>query len=175
MFCLFLGKKDLSRIPAIKYGKDNEKNGIKCLENFLVKKINPSGIWLHETGVLGASPDGLIEDNQICEIKCLPSYEGKLHEGLIGFAPQKILYKENETSSCYMVNKGHDYYHQIQRQLYMTNRNSCWLVLYTTKDEPVFKEIFKDPEWNLNIYTLLQFYHDVYIPTIFKEICNADF
>ena len=27
-------------------------------------------MWLHECGVLGASPDGLVEDNSVVEAKC---------------------------------------------------------------------------------------------------------
>lgn len=33
-----------------------------------------SGIWLHESGVLGASPDALVDRDGILEIKCPYKY-----------------------------------------------------------------------------------------------------
>ena len=29
-----------------------------------------TGVWLHESGVLGASPDGLVGDDAVLECKC---------------------------------------------------------------------------------------------------------
>lgn len=53
-----------------------------CCEKILGKTVKPSGLWLHPSGIIGASPDGLIDNNIVIQIKCLPRYEGKLDQSL---------------------------------------------------------------------------------------------
>lgn len=33
-------------------------------------EVRKSGIWLHESGLIGASPDGIVNDKKIVEVKC---------------------------------------------------------------------------------------------------------
>ena len=33
-------------------------------------RVRETGLWLHPSGLLGASPDGLISDNKVLEVKC---------------------------------------------------------------------------------------------------------
>lgn len=137
------------------------------MEGKIKKTVSPTGIWLHLNGFLGASPDGLVEDDKVVEIKCLPRYETKLLDSLKDpkNKSKNILFYEN---SALVVNKTHAFYHQIQGQLYMTNRKSCLLVLYTTKDEPIVQEIMKDIDWEKNLTVLTHFYFNQYIPYIIK-------
>ena len=69
----------------------------------------------------------------------------------------------------YVVNKNHPYYHQMQGQMYFTNSDFCYLVVWTTKGTHVEK-VPKDPEWEENIDQLLNFYIDKYLPYIWN--CN---
>lgn len=34
------------------------------------KKVQSSGLWLTTSGILGASPDGFVDNNAIVEVKC---------------------------------------------------------------------------------------------------------
>lgn len=72
-----MGLADLSKVPAIKYGKENEATTVKYLEDYLGKSVTLTGIWLHSSGIIGASADGLIDDDKVAEIN-----EGKLDESL---------------------------------------------------------------------------------------------
>lgn len=66
----------------MKYGVENESNAIKFIENQLKKKVTSTGIWFHTNGILGASPDGLVDEDKIVEVKCLPRYENCLDDSL---------------------------------------------------------------------------------------------
>lgn len=160
----------MSNIPAVKYGRDNESNAIKMLENAISKKVDPSGIWLHFSRILGASPDGLVGGDKIVEVKCLPKYEGRLENALANDKDKtkNILYKI--TNESYVINKDHVFYHQMQGQLFMTKRNACFLVLYTKQDKPIIWEVLKDMEWENNIDVLINFYFNNYIPYIMNVV-----
>jgi len=56
---------------AVQWGVDNERVAIRefCASNG--KEVIPSGLWLHECGFLGGSPDGLVVgEDAIIEVKC---------------------------------------------------------------------------------------------------------
>ena len=59
---------DLSKVKAINWGVTNENEGLKVFTEVL--PIQESGLWLTLCGTLGASPDGLVGDNAIVEVKC---------------------------------------------------------------------------------------------------------
>lgn len=57
--------------PAITHGKLYESTAIKKFETITNLKVQPAGLFvLPELPYLGASPDGLIDDNVIVEVKC---------------------------------------------------------------------------------------------------------
>ncbi|XP_059486930.1 uncharacterized protein LOC132203286 [Neocloeon triangulifer] len=63
---------DLSVVKSIKFGKENEDQAKDVLEKMLNIKIEKAGLFLcsEEYPFLGASPDGLVDDDKIVEIKC---------------------------------------------------------------------------------------------------------
>ena len=61
-----LGQYDISRVKAI----SNEEEGIKAFESAMQKKVQSSWLWLTTSGILGASSDGLVDNNAMVEIKC---------------------------------------------------------------------------------------------------------
>ena len=34
------------------------------------KRVEDTGIWFHSSGILGASPDGIVDDQTVTEAKC---------------------------------------------------------------------------------------------------------
>ena len=62
----------------------------------------------------------------------------------------------------------HDYWHQIQGQLHLTNTECCDLVVWTTKDLQIIR-ILKDKSWVTNITTMLDFYFTIFLKS-HKEI-----
>nr|CAI5858524.1 unnamed protein product [Callosobruchus analis] len=59
----------LDGIKAIQWGKQHEAKGVKVLERENLK-VQQMGIWLHTCGYLGGSPDELVGDDGIVEVKC---------------------------------------------------------------------------------------------------------
>ena len=58
-----LGEYDLFKVKAVQWGVNNEKEAIKV---FILK----TGLEVKETGILGASPDGIIGEESVLEVKC---------------------------------------------------------------------------------------------------------
>lgn len=95
--------------PPLRYGRDNEPVAAKLYE-FLyagTDTVSETGFW--EKGDLGASPDRLVGDDGLVEIKC--PY-GKRDD----VAPEYV--------SIFDASMKH-YYHQVQMQLHVTNRHWC--------------------------------------------------
>lgn len=55
---------------SIQYGKEHEEDGIAFFEKFMGLKVYKCGIYMHKSGLLGATPDGLVSKNIIIEVKC---------------------------------------------------------------------------------------------------------
>ena len=81
---------------AMKYGRENEKIAMKELAQKLNKEIKPCGLFIDiENPFLGASPDGLIEDNGLVEIKCPMSAENLTAEEAIDILPSlKVIFEK---------------------------------------------------------------------------------
>ncbi|XP_062602194.1 uncharacterized protein LOC134263803 [Saccostrea cucullata] len=51
---------NLESIKAVAWGITHEDDALRKYEKDFDAAVEQSGIWLHESGVLGASPDGLV-------------------------------------------------------------------------------------------------------------------
>ena len=65
-----LGEYDISRVKAVTWGVNNEKEALKAFEKSTGLQVQDTGLWLDSSGVLGASPDGLIGRRSVLEVKC---------------------------------------------------------------------------------------------------------
>ncbi|KAF4513941.1 UNVERIFIED_CONTAM: hypothetical protein B566_EDAN017960 [Ephemera danica] len=71
----FILRNSLQGVSAIDYGRVNEHKAIESfMQIFPDKIVRKCGIFISlEHPFLGASPDGLIDDDGLVEVKCLPS------------------------------------------------------------------------------------------------------
>lgn len=128
--------------------------------------INPTGIWLTNSGFLGASPDGLIGDDTIVEIKCPYSFRNEpLSKKLVNYNKYIIYYDEN---GQILINKNHHYYHQIQGNLHILKRKQCYLCIWTLQ-EIVAVLIEIDEQWVENLGVLENFYLNHYLPKLLDK------
>ena len=141
--------KDLSHIPAIRWGIEHEADGMfhysQTKSKYIVK---PTGLWLFSNGCMGASPDGLVfshpratEPCGIVEIKC----------------PYSI--RDMRMSSTYMwsvlpyldehghLKRNADYYHQVQGAMYAVNVPWCDFCIWTPKNTLFIIRVEKDGWW----------------------------
>ena len=65
-----LGEYDLSRVKAVQWGVNNEEEAIKAFTLKTGTAVKETGIWFHSSGILGASPDGIIDEETVLEVKC---------------------------------------------------------------------------------------------------------
>ena len=119
-------------------------------------------MWLDESGVLGASPDGLVGEDHVVEVKCPYTYRNQtLDESL----KHKTFCVKQVENGKYELKRDHVYWHQVQGQIYLTQRNFCYFVVWTTTWCVVI-EIPKDPAWGVNLRKLTEFYFTQIFPKI---------
>ena len=129
------------------------------LTNAIVK---PTGLWLFPNGVMGASPDGLVfagshdtDPIGVIEVKCPYS----MHDVAINCDTEwhshlKYLDCENRLKS------GHQYYHQIQGEMYAVDVLWCDFIIWTPHSI-LIKRINRDPHWGRHYLGQLEdFYHE---------------
>lgn len=147
-----------------------------CLANttqFLVlNKVFDAGLYLHESGLLGASPDAITDEFTV-EIKCPWSYCADLLTHVLKKEVQKKQRKKYVVSidedGEIDMNFDHPYYHQVQAQIYLSNRQYGYLFIWTLKSHLLVK-VEKDLAWERNIDVLTQFYHTYFIPHILGKL-----
>ena len=65
-----LGQYDLSRVIAVQWVFNNAKEAIGAFTFKTWKIVKDTGIWFDSSGILGASPDGKVDDESVLEAKC---------------------------------------------------------------------------------------------------------
>lgn len=116
---------------ATRYGIAHEFMAKEELEKILGKKIEAVGLIVDlNLPFLAASPDGLIENDALVEIKCPAS--SKLMTPAEGIFTKKI-------KSCEIINgnlhlkRNDNYYYQVQGQLHITRKMYCYFCIWTPK------------------------------------------
>ena len=117
--------------------------------------------------MLGASPDGLIGSNAILEVKCPFTERNSTIDEAIS---KKGFYLMKDEPSGYRLKDSHTYWHQVQGQLHITGRDTCYFTVWTTK-QSVHLIIGRDNSWIQNIGYLENFYKQHMLP---KMISGGD-
>ena len=161
---LSTNQKDLSHIPAVKFGLNQEKVALEQFKQRMrfdvVKKARffISKAYPH----LGASPEGIVPASELndeapVEVKC--SYANRFSG-----EPPNYLYK---VASHFKLRRDHKYYYQIQGQLYCTGLEMCYLVVYTFPRLFIVR-VYKDSNFcnHHMIPKLNEFYYQYFKPLI---------
>ena len=145
-------QRDLSHIPAVKFGLNQEKVALEQFkERMRFDVIKKAGFFISKAYPhLGASPDGIVpasdlNDEALVEVKC--SYANRFS----GEPPNYL----------------HKYYYQIQGQLHCTGLEMCYLVVYTFPRLFIVR-VYKDTNFcnRHMIPKLNQFYYQYFKPLI---------
>lgn len=162
---LFYKNLDLKTKP-IQYGIENEKNAIEKFQNLLKIEVTDCGLFVCEDyRYLGASPDGLTDENGIVEVKCLYSIKGTtIHEAL---QDNRKLCVQCDESGELFLKQNHHYYFQIQGQLNICNKQHCYLILYTDVGIDIIK-VARDRDFWLNsmLPKLIKFWEECALPEL---------
>ncbi|XP_045455750.1 uncharacterized protein LOC123665502 [Melitaea cinxia] len=164
-----LYQKNLAHVASVAHGVENEKLALLQLQRQENVEILPCGLFIDSVHpFIGASPDGLIGQDIIVEIKC-PFTVSKI--GLAKSIEQnkiQILKYNKDTKTC-TINKKCHWYYQIQGQLHVTGRQVCLLGIWASENEPLFTErIHKDDQfWYKHMEPrLVQFYFKCLLPEL---------
>ncbi|XP_049416267.1 uncharacterized protein LOC125878853 [Epinephelus fuscoguttatus] len=151
----------LDGVLSIQWGTMNEKEGIKAFTTAIQMPVEESGLWLSRSGVLGASPGGLVGSSAVLEVKCpYGTREMTITEALAikGFCVSK-------EGDSYHLRDDHPYWHQVQGQLHLTGRQTCYFVVWTTKDTAIIP-IARDESWQPKLVHLEDFFKAHMLPKL---------
>lgn len=125
--------------------------------------VDKCGLFVHPIhGFLGASPDGLVGEDSILEIKCPKSAKNMSIQEACNNIKNFCIDKKS-----LKLKKRSDYYYQIQGQLQLAGKRSCHFVVWTPKD--MHHEIIHrdDDFWEKKMIQKLVFcYKEVLLPEI---------
>lgn len=100
----------------------------RIIERFMKEtghQVRRSGFVLSESHpFLGASPDGITEEDKLVEVKKVVSKEG---EDLGETMCRLSIYKRDGDGIS--INKNHKYFYQVQQQLFCTNLEACHFIV----------------------------------------------
>ncbi|XP_070523169.1 uncharacterized protein [Cardiocondyla obscurior] len=154
---------------AVKYGLEMEEVARKELALQLKKEIRPCGMFIdNENPCLGASPDGVIDEDGLVEIKCPLSAENLTAESAVQTLTslKSIFDKRNPNE----MNKNHRYFYQVQGQLNITQRQYCVFVIWTPKSMKI-TFVNKDIAFWKN--KMLPFLNRFYYDCMLSEILDS--
>ncbi|CAN7946283.1 unnamed protein product [Ixodes hexagonus] len=150
--------------PAMRRGQENELKGIREYEQKTNNVVERCGLFVdREHGYLAASPDGLIGDDGLIEVKC-PDSDKTLLE-LSKTRKDFCLHSGPDSKLC--LKKRHNFFYQIQGQLNISKRRYCVLVVWTVGDTHI-EVVHRDEKfWNEHMLPqLLFFYKECLLPEI---------
>lgn len=128
------------RSKAIQYGVANENKAIQSYENQTGMKVEQCGLFVQsQWPYLGASPDGLVNDDGLVEVKCLPSIEKLSPKEAIGIKKHICI---ELIDGKVALKKNHHYWFQVQGQLNISNREWCDLILFSDGGLEVCEHLF---------------------------------
>ena len=139
-------------MKAVQWGVSNESEAISSFKLKTGLDVVQTGVWLHESGVLGASPGGLVGKDSVLEAKCPYTQRDLTIEEAIKDSNFCLQKKDGEI----VLKRDLVYWHQIQGHMFLTKRKKCYFVVWTLKDFVVL-EIERDDSWEIKIQELKDF------------------
>lgn len=177
--------------PATRHGIYFEDMALQKFSEVQKKKVGRCGLFLHPRILfLGASPDGILEDESgIVEIKCPYYTNAKTKANPQGIIPKSIkdaIEKKLGNIPNFLklqngkikLNPNHNYYYQIQMQLEVTGKSACYFVTYLNIEEEKvldisIEKIKRDSFfWKKIESKLIDFFHGSKLPNLINNRRN---
>ncbi|XP_053984288.1 uncharacterized protein LOC128879304 [Hylaeus volcanicus] len=159
----------IPNLRCLQYGRENGANALRQLEDELGIHIRPCGLFIDAVvPYLSATPDGIVDDDTIVEVKCPESAKDLSPAEAIQQLPAiRRIFRGDE------LNTNHHYYYQVQGQLHITYRQYCLFSLWTPKGVKIIKVSRNDQFWATQMEEKLKkFYEDSMLPEIVDSRFN---
>ena len=167
LLCKTLYDPPLLNNAAVNHGKTYETVALKKFSEVSNRPVHQCGLFVNsDFSFLGGSPDGVVDDASLVEIKC--PFNGRNSR----IAPGKYFpFLEAKPEGGFSLRKNHNYYFQIMGQLAISKRKSCFFVVFTLTDFFV-EEIFFNPSFFKDemLPKLLAFYENHYRPFVAAKL-----
>lgn len=112
--------------PATDWGNAHEDVAIALFAVQHKKLVYPCGLYVsYELPIFGASPDGITSEGELIEVKCPYRIQYMKSDHWPKKYPEGALCCENDN-----VDVSIEYYTQVQLQMFVTQTQSCYLVIY---------------------------------------------
>lgn len=155
---------------SVKIGKLHERDALEYLKVERKLDIRPCGLFIDSAiAFLGATPDALIGEDGLVEVKCPQSCKDLSPEE--GIKLKKITFWEfnKVTGEIGGIKKSHVFYYQIQGQLHITKRKYCLFVVWTPKGVKIERIDRDDEFWKTQMEQKLT---DFYLNCILPELVD---
>ncbi|CAC5388039.1 unnamed protein product [Mytilus coruscus] len=158
---------DLKTAPIL-HGQKYEKSALSKYEQDFGRSPVNCGIYVSKSHpFIAASPDGIINDT-VVEVKCPFVAKDKM------ISPKTIpflLYNDGKL----MLNESHNYYYQVQGQMFCTNLKNCHFVVFTLQ-EVQYIHIKRDDIFIQNMVEKLEdFYKTYFRKAILQKFLYKDY
>jgi hypothetical protein len=152
---------------AMRYGVVMESFVFEQLKTYFEenakKPVTKCGFIIHpKFDYIGATPDGLIGDDTVLEIKCV--YSNRRYQkrpAWIGISPR---------TGLYMLDHQHRYYYQIQGEMMCSGRQYAVLAVYHQRktDVAMYTMTVKRDQAFIDTMQakLIRFYHQYYVTAV---------
>ena len=142
---------------STQYGRENESKALQKYEQITGHVVHESGLCVSLTHpMLAASPDGIVNDELLVEVKCPYTARNDL------ITPDTVPYLFKGDSEL-LLDTRHNYFYQIQGQLFATGRQMCHLVVYTAVDCKVVNVDRDDIFIDHMVLQLESFFRDYFV------------
>ena len=168
---LLFGHVDPKDIKAasIDHGRKYESVAVEKYEALKKVSTNQSGLVVSITEpYLAASPDRLVGDSIVLEVKCPYTARDKL------ISPSTVPYLLHE-HGVLKLKSSHDYYYQIQGQLHCTGRSIGHLVVFTFKDVKIIEVPCDHTFINNMLAKLTNFYSEHFRKSMLDKFFYKDY
>ena len=144
------------RNAAVVHGKMHEMDAVKGFSSVTGLKVQKCGLFVSsDYPFLAATPDGLVNDSHVLEVKCPFGVRNQKIEPGPAFP---FLESQND-DVC--VKKQHRYYDQIQGQMALAKRKRAYFVVFTFVDIKVIEEHYDEEFWKESMVPkLTSFYNN---------------
>ncbi|CAI6376072.1 unnamed protein product [Macrosiphum euphorbiae] len=158
-------------------------NRLKVWENIGIEvekkfgfNIDPAGLLVDDKiSYLAASPDGLIVQNFVIEIKC-PFSAREYFDIFEAIREGKITYCTVDENNKVKLKNNSDYFYQIQGQLHITKGSTCYCCMYTENWNYMIEIRYENQFWDNNMVDhLCTFYTKCLLPEIVNPKFGKDF
>jgi hypothetical protein len=129
----FTSTTEFSSAPT-NHGKKYESHAITNYSLVTGNKVDQSGILVcRDMPYLAASPDGLVGQDGMVEVKCPFSAKDDM------ITTTSVLYLSEDDNANLLLKKSHFYFYQVQGLMLCSDRSWCDFVIWTLKDIKIIR------------------------------------